>query len=198
MLYRTIVADPPWRYTKRPNPRVRPGGRGGTAEHHYPTMPTEEIAALPVRELAAPEAHLYLWVTNPVLTHQRPGVLGGTTVNEIVRGWGFTPTTVLTWVKTRDLEAEEPKPSPGMGWYFRGATEHVIFAVRGNAPIPAALREVNVFYAPRGRHSQKPELLQDLAERVSPGPHLELFARRQRMNWDVWGNEVDGQVELAA
>ena len=197
----TIVADPPWKYTKKPNrPKLR-AGRGGTAEHHYPTMTTEEIAALPVLELAAPAAHLYLWVTNPVLTHQRPGTLGRTTALEIARGWGFQPITLLTWVKTgraSDHASEEPEPAPGMGWYFRGCTEHVLFCVRGQAVIPAALREPNVFYAPRGRHSEKPDALMDMAERLSPAPRLELFSRRSRFGWESWGNESLGTVSLVA
>lgn len=178
--YRTIVADPPWKYTKTPQ-RTEPG-RGAPAEAYYPTLTIPEIAALPIGALADDEAHLYLWVTNPVLL-RTPSPL------DVVHAWGFKPQTVITWVKTG---------APGLGFYFRGMTEHVIFATRGGLGIPAGDRVHNVFTCARAGHSQKPEAFQDLVERVSPGPYLELFARRQRMGWDVWGNEVDSHVEMVS
>ncbi len=179
--YRTIVADPPWRYTKT-GKRIegRMAGRGGGAERHYTTLSMDEIAALPISELAAEQAHLYLWVTNPKL-YSGPA--------EIVKAWGFDYITLLTWVKTG---------APGLGWYFRGATEHVIFATRGKLGIPSGLRESNVITAPRGRHSAKPGAFYDLVERVSPNPRIELFARERRLGWDAWGAEVDSDVELVA
>jgi N6-adenosine-specific RNA methylase IME4 len=183
--YRTIVADPPWRYTgpRRPENVGRAPGRGGVAESHYRTMDTEEIAHLPVGQLADQEAHLYLWVTNPVLTEQRHH---GSPF-DVVRAWGFEAKTLLTWCKQGGI---------GMGWYFRGMTEHVIFATRSDLGIPTALRESNVIHAPRTRHSQKPDAFMDLVERVSPGPRLEMFARRQRIGWDTWGDQAIEDVEL--
>jgi N6-adenosine-specific RNA methylase IME4 len=184
--YATIVADPPWRYTV--NHPGSAGKRVRAAEDHYETMTQEEIAALPVADLAADNAHLYLWVTNPVLTEQR--LKGGPNVFAIVRAWGFEPKTLLTWVKSEN--------GSGLGWYFRGDTEHVIFAVRGTAPIEASKRVSNVFRHPRGRHSRKPGTFFELVESVSPGPYLELFARETRPGWHVWGNEVESDVEIAA
>lgn len=177
--YGTIVADPPWRYTNTRGTQTRAtAGRSAiTAEAHYSTMSNDEIAALPVADLAATQAHLYLWVTNPcIFGHQNRRRT--TSPIDIVEAWGFTYITLLTWVK------EGP---PGLGFYFRGNTEHVIFAQRGGASIPADRRESNVLTAPRRRHSEKPDALLDLVERVSPGPYLELFSRRPRMGWDTWG-----------
>jgi N6-adenosine-specific RNA methylase IME4 len=185
--YGTIVADPPWRYTKNPTPPLRSGGRGASAEHIYPTMTMEEIAALPVGKLAAAEAHLYMWVTNPVLIGMRKYIRGEIDAPDIARAWGFEPKTLLTWVK------EGP---PGMGFYFRGQTEHVIFAVRGTLGIDAANRLRNVFFAPRRGHSEKPEVFLDLVEQVSPEPRLELFARRQRLGWDTYGDEALAHVSM--
>lgn len=190
--YRTIVADPPWRYTRDPGSlRARrdaqPKGRGRQAEDHYDTLTTEQIAALPVADVAADEAHLYLWVTNPLLTDQRPDIKGALSAPAIARAWGFEPKTLLTWVK----------PGIGPGWYFRGATEHVLFAVRGGLGIPAAERLRNVFEAPRGCHSAKPDLFYDLVEQVSPAPRLEMFARRARFGWDYWGDESLGTATLS-
>jgi N6-adenosine-specific RNA methylase IME4 len=176
--YRTIVADPPWRYQDVTRMSAR------TAEAHYPTMKVSEIAALPVAELAEDNAHLYMWVTNPIITEQRTDA----SPLSVVRAWGFEAKTLLTWVK----------PRWGMGFFYRGRTEHVIFEVRGTLPIPAEARETNVFEAPTGAHSQKPDSFLDMVERISPGPYLELFARRQRFGWDTWGNEALQHVELTA
>jgi N6-adenosine-specific RNA methylase IME4 len=179
--YATIVADPPWRYSATGN-RVagRMKGRGGGAERHYKTLSMNEVAALPVAGLAAEKAHLYLWVTNPKM-FSGPA--------EIVQAWGFEYVTLLTWVKTG---------APGLGWYFRGATEHVIFATRGKLGIETGKRESNVITAPRGRHSAKPDAFYDLVERVSPSPRIELFARSRRVGWEAWGDEVESDVELIA
>lgn len=189
--YRTIVADPPWRY--RSTDILTRGwhrtasvetSKPRTAEGHYTTMTNAEIAALPVGDLVEKDAHLYLWVTNPCMFGERDGTLNP---REIIECWGFRYITLLTWVKTG---------APGLGFYFRGNTEHVVFGVRGNAPIPPAMREANVFTAPKGGHSAKPDCFYDLVERVSPAPRLELFARRQRLGWDTWGNEALCHVEM--
>jgi N6-adenosine-specific RNA methylase IME4 len=160
---------------------MRRNGRGGQAEHQYATMTNAEIASLPVADLAADQAHLYLWTTNPRLMGDYRGRRDITPV-DIVEAWGFKPITMLTWVKPG---------RGGTGWYFRGQTEHVIFGVRGGLGIPANMRQRNVIEAPRSKHSAKPQAFFDLVESVSPGPRLELFARTTRGGWDVWGDEVE-------
>lgn len=173
-LYRTVVADPPWRYRTSAGLTTRTRGDGTfapEAERNYPTMTAGEVAALPVQEWVADDAHLYLWVTNPMLPESFA----------IAEAWGFRYVTLLTWRKLGTL---------GMGYYFRGDTEHVLFAVRGKAPIPAAARPRNWFAAAKTGHSRKPDLFYEMVERVSPEPRLELFARRRRFGWDVWGNEA--------
>ena len=182
-----IVADPPWKYQKSPgakHPDREPGKRGGQAERQYPTMTNEEIAAMPVEKVAADAAHLFMWFTNP-------GMFGGRfstiTPRDIAEAWGFEFKTVLTWVKT--TQAGDPSRG-GMGWFFRGCTEHVLYATRGGAGIPSHLREPNVILAPKGAHSAKPDAFSELVERVTPGARrLELFARSPRPGWTVWGNE---------
>lgn len=180
-LYRTIVADPPWQYQKDTSDGCKPG----TAERHYPTMSMRDIAALPVAPLAEDNAHLYLWVTNPRLDGDRHDHTF--TPFDVVRAWGFEYKTMLTWAKDG---------APGLGWYFRASTEHVLFAVRGRLPIPPESRERNLFHGPKARHSEKPANFMDMVERVSPGPYIELFARRQRLGWDTWGNECLTHVSL--
>lgn len=162
-------------YTKKPGSK---GGDGPWPEHRYRTMTNEAIAALPVVDLAADNAHVYVWATNVMLTRQR---WGWPDPVEIVKLWGFEPKTIITWVKTGP---------PGLGRYFRGNTEHVVFGVRGDAPIPPSVRLWNVFEAPRGRHSEKPDVFMDRVEAVSPGPYLEMFSRRARFGWDTWGDEA--------
>lgn len=175
--FATIVADPPWSY------RVSAGVQGAIGTQ-YATMSNAEIAALPIADLAAADAHLYLWVTNPRLFAEPHDDCGPI---DIVRAWGFNYKTTLTWVK---------KPGLGIGFYFRGDTEHVLFATRGSAPIEASLRVSNVFAAPRGGHSAKPDCFYDLVEQVSPAPRLEIFARRARFGWDYAGDGSLGTVEI--
>lgn len=188
--YRTIVADPPWRYrnTRGTQTRSRIGRRQIAAEGNYATMANDDIAALPVADLAADQAHLYLWVTNPRLFGERKR--GEVQPVDILESWGFEYVTMLTWVKTGP---------PGMGFYFRGETEHVLFGIRGKLGIPASIRESNVFTSPRRGHSEKPDCFYDLVERISPGPRLEMFARRARLgDWSYWGDESLGTAEMSA
>ena len=159
-----------------------------TAEAHYPTMTTEHIAGLRVGDLAAPDAHLYMWVPNAILLRQRESIAGYLDAAAIVRRWGFEPKSLLTWIKS--------EKGAGMGFFFRGDTEHVMFAVRGSLPIPAAERISNVFRGGRGGHSQKPDAFLDLVEQVSPAPRVELFARRARFGWDYWGDESLGTAQM--
>lgn len=173
--YSTIVADPPWKYRSK-NITTRTSHGTAFAEANYSTLTNSDIAALPIGDLAAADAHLYLWVTNPKLFGDRRGDVAPV---EMMERWGFRYVTLLTWHK---------QPAAlGMGFYFRGQTEHVLFGVKGDLPIPADRRERNHFTAPTAGHSVKPGAFFDLVERVSPGPYLELFARQPRLGWDSWG-----------
>ncbi|MCJ7510794.1 MAG: MT-A70 family methyltransferase [Dehalococcoidia bacterium] len=166
----TLVADPPW-------PFDNTGSRGAAADH-YPSLSIEAIAALevadrPVKDLAPEEAgHLYLWTPSSFLAE---GIAA-----RIARAWGFEPKCVLTWVK----------PQVGVGNWFRGASEHVLFCVRGNLPLATREALSTWFMADRQEHSQKPDEFYHLVERASPGPRLELFARRHREGWEAWGDEL--------
>ena len=159
--YQTLVVDPPWAYDRDD---IR-----GAALHHYDTMTFEEIAAYPIGQFAAENCHLYLWITNPHLPH----------VWRIVEAWGFEYKTLLTWVK----------PQIGTGHYFRGATEHVLFCVRGTLPLRDASLP-NWFLADRTEHSAKPAAFYELAGRASFGPFAEFFAREKHDGWDAYGDEA--------
>lgn len=144
------------------------------ADRHYPLMKTAEIMALPVPEITADNCHLYLWTTNNFL----PDAL------KVMAAWGFKHKTMITWVKDRQ----------GLGQYFRGMTEHCLFGVKGNLPykIIEGKRQqgLTVIHAPKTKHSEKPEEMRTMIERVSYGPYIELFARQKTDGWDTWGNEV--------
>ncbi len=160
--YKTILADPPWDINQR-------GNYG--ACHHYDLMSLERIKAMPVKDIAADDAHLWLWVpTNQI----EQGF-------EVARAFGFTPRSVFTWIK----------PYMGLGVFLRGQTEMLIFANRGKAPI-LCKRQPNVGYFPRLAHSEKPHEQYAIIERCSPGPYAELFARHRQPGWDIWGLEAPG------
>lgn len=166
-LYRTILADPPWDIQQK-------GHRG--AQKHYNLMTLERIKAMPVADLADPESsHCWLWLTNAAL---RDGY-------DVLEAWGFTPRSLLTWVKMR----------MGLGNYLRNMTEHVLLGTRGKAPVRFN-SQPTWLCAPVQDHSHKPEELYPIIERVSPGPYLELFARRRQHGWDAWGNEIDSDIEI--
>ncbi len=163
--YRTLIADPPWRYNVKPP-------EGGTP---YGTMTAQEIMNLPAGLWATDDAHLYLWTTNSFLIE----------AHQIVKAWGFEYKTLLTWVKRHAPANEEIGPQAaddkwiGMGFHFRGVTEHVLFATRGSLPVKRK-DEPKLFYAPHRAHSEKPAAFYDLVARMSHGPYLDVFARTQR------------------
>ena len=163
MKYRTLVVDPPWRYDS--------AATKADAGKHYETMTLEAIAALPFGGFAEDDAHLWLWITNAFLSEGKSAPL--------LSAWGFRALTILTWCKRQ----------PGVGHYLRNNTEHCILASRGKAQTPEHKPLSTWFVWPRGQHSGKPDAFYDLVESVSPGPYLDVFARRQRMGWDTWGNE---------
>jgi N6-adenosine-specific RNA methylase IME4 len=223
--YRTILADPPWRYGDklRQDPLVDRG-----ADDHYETMTVDEICNLKswdaMNLLVAgfevdDPAFLFLWVTNPFL-------LSGVGA-QVCRAWGFEPKQLITWVKTKtgwQLEADsitEGEPlfnvellnadptemaqdinarglQMGMGRITRGVTEHIIVATRGAYTDYVLDRSVrNVLFAPRREHSRKPDEQYTLIERVVPGPYLELFATQRRDGWTSWGRALEESIPEA-
>ena len=176
MRYRTIVADPPWDY---PEGFALGPGRG-TLEIRplpYPPMTLEDIAALPVRDLAAPKSRLFLWTTNRYLAD----------AFDILAEWGFRYRQTLVWHK---LDANLP------GSIAPNSAEFILVGTRGAPGRLATLPSAVIATTRRGGHSAKPEAFLDYFESVSTGPYLELFARRQRLGWDTWGNESLNHVEL--
>lgn len=168
----TIVADPPWSFSDKGS-RAAPDWKH--AKGGYQTLDIAAIRGLPVRAIAAPDAHLYLWTTDSHL----PAALS------VVGDWGFLYKQTLAWIK----RGPSGKLAVGMGHYFRHSHELVLFAVRGRPPVGSHSLP-SVFEAPRKRHSEKPARLLELAEAMSPGPRVELFARTRREGWAAWGDQL--------
>jgi N6-adenosine-specific RNA methylase IME4 len=172
-IFRCIVADPPWEQTTGPAFKTF---ASGNEPLDYPTMTVEQIRDMPVADRVAADAHLYLWTINKYVEQ----------TYEIARAWGFTPSTLLVWAKT--------PMGGGIGGDFRLTAEFCLFCRRGNLPA-MTITPTTWFNWPRGIHSQKPDSFFDLVQQMTPAPdgdrdRLELFSRRQRDGWTVWGNEV--------
>ena len=179
--YHVILADPPWSYSN--------SGTRGAALNEYKTMTIDDICALPVQTVAADDCILLLWATNPLI----PEAL------KVCNAWGFKYVTSFPWVKLSSppqinfFGEWNYKPNYGVGFWVRGCSEHVFICKRGKVSPPpndfVGILSENFF------HSRKPENIYEYAESMS-GPYLEMFARRQRQGWDVFGNEVEGSIRL--
>jgi N6-adenosine-specific RNA methylase IME4 len=175
-LYDVILADPPWQYRKQIGDLA--------TDDFYPTMPIEDICALPVKDIAAKNCALFLWVTPPTMFEYAPLVF---------EAWGFRPVTkAFCWVKSN--------PSgfgffTGTGHYTTSNTEDCWLAIRGSMPRVESVMQI--IYSPVREHSRKPDEQYPKIEKLYPQKnYLELFARRQRSGWDVFGNEVEGSIRL--
>jgi len=170
----TILVDPPWQFMNRTGKVALEHRR----LHRYETMPLPEILSLPVAEYAARQSHMYLWVPNALL---REGL-------QVMEAWGFCYKTNLAWYKVRKDGGPDGR---GVGFYFRNATELVLFGTKGALRTARPGRsQVNVIEARKREHSRKPDELYGIIEACSPGPYLELFARLARSGWVQWGDEV--------
>jgi N6-adenosine-specific RNA methylase IME4 len=167
--YAVLCADPPWHFEVY----NEESGVERAAGNYYPTMSLDEICALPVLSLAAPDAILFMWTTAPHLQESF----------QVLAAWGFEYKTNAVWVKDKI----------GLGYFVRNQHELLLVATRGDMPSPSpANRPPSVISAPRREHSRKPDEAYALIEAMYPAlPKLELFARQRRPGWDVWGNETD-------
>jgi len=177
--YNIIYADCPWQYkvwSKK--------GQGRSAENHYPTMRIEDICALPVSSIAAPDCALFMWVTFPTL----PDAF------KVMEAWGFTYKTVaFVWVKRN---RKSPGWFWGLGHWTRANAEMCILATKGK-PKRVSAKVHQIIDSPVEEHSKKPdETRRRIVELVGDLPRIELFARQTTPGWDVWGNEVKRNIIL--
>lgn len=173
--YKIVYADPPWQYRNKGS---------GAAENHYPTMSVEDICHLPVREIAAEDSVLFLWVTFPQLPE----------AFRVIREWGFTYKTVaFVWVKQN---RSSRGIFFGLGYWTRANAEICLLAVKGK-PRRKSNKVSQIIFSPLEYHSRKPDEVRGrIVELMGDLPRIELFARQESPGWDVWGNEVSHSISL--
>jgi len=177
--FKTILADPPWRFTNRTG-KVAPEHR---RLDRYSTLSLEQVCGLPVGDIAAKNAHLYLWVPNALLPEGM----------KVMEAWGFRYVSNVVWAKRRQDGGPDGR---GVGFYFRNVTELILFGVRGSMrTLQPARSQVNMIESRKREHSRKPDEQYDLIESCSPGPYLEMFARYPQEGWTAWGDESAEEVE---
>jgi len=172
----TVLADPPWQFANRTG-KIAPEHRRLS---RYSTMTLEGIMALPVAQITASPAHLYLWCPNALLPEGMA----------VMKAWGFSYKSNLVWHKLRKDGGSDGR---GVGFYFRNVTELILFGIKGkNARTLAPGRtQVNLLATRKREHSRKPDEQYALIEACSSEPYLELFARGVRKGWATWGNQAD-------
>jgi len=196
--YAMIAADPPWHFRARTALQMSNWTSRRDVVKHYAVLGVDDIAALPVKDIAAPDAHLLLWITGPLFVEGKH--------LPIMKAWGFKPSSVaFTWVKlkrsidTRQLRLTATMESDlhvGLGLTTRKNAEFVVLGRRGNAKrLSKSVREI--ILSPVREHSRKPDEFYRRAMQYAAGPYLELFARQTRPGWDSWGNEV-GKFDVTA
>jgi N6-adenosine-specific RNA methylase IME4 len=170
--YQIIYADPPWRIGSMRMKKARPN-----AELKYPTMSLDEIKNLPVGQLADINCSLFLWTTHTFL----PDAF------DVMKSWGFKYHCCITWDKTNGIPC----------WGFKRRTEFVLYGYKGKINVNQSGRFIHTLFTEKlTTHSRKPEGFYKILESNTPQPRIELFARNKRDGWDVWGNEVESDIEL--
>ena len=165
--FRTIVVDPPWPENKMPRQSAL---RFHDAQRHFPLLTLEDIKALPIPRVAARDCRILLWATQRSL---------GKAITEVLPAWGFRYVGTRVWLKSRH----------SLGFYLLNDVEFAVLGVRtGDRPRWRGM--FAAFSAPRTGFAEKPECAFVQMARWWHAPRLELFARRVRPGWSVWGNEV--------
>lgn len=177
--YKIIYADPPWQYKV-----YSKKGLGRSAESHYPTMSLEDIQALPVGELADSDCVLFMWTTIPLLKD----------CFSVMKAWGFEYKTIaFVWIK---LNRKSDSLFWGMGHWTRANAELCMLATKGHPKRKSAgVHQVIISHIEE--HSKKPDEARGrIVQLVGDLPRVELFARQKTGGWDVWGNEVDCDIQI--
>jgi len=192
--YSTILIDPPWQvkagrpfsgeYSKTCAKQDWNFSTNNAQDLKYDSLSIAQIAQLPIENISYPDAHLYVWTINKYLP----------VTFDLIKQWGFQYSTTLVWAKNA--------MGGGLGGAYRITTEFLIFAKKGH--LSAKEMHIGTWfnvkrdYDERGKpqHSRKPEFFAQLIEKISPGPYLEMFARRERKGWDVFGNQVSNSIKL--
>lgn len=170
--FAVVVADPPWAYDEGwPEYNDQIGQKNQRIELPYQSMSLDEIHELDVKELAASDAHLFLWTTNRYVRD----------AFDVAESWGFSPSQLLVWAK--------PPRGIGPGGVFSNTSEFIVYARRGS-PTHNHRIDSTWWEWPRGKHSAKPAPFLEMVEQAFPGPYLEMFSRSPREGWEAWGLEA--------
>lgn len=191
MKYATIYIDPPWKYKVWSEPG---SGRGRLAIEHYDLMEIEEIKAIPIPDLMDKNCAVFMWST---WTHLPEAF-------DVANAWGLEyKTCAFNWVKLNKMQRDTP--FTGMGYWTRANSEPCLLFTKGSPrrkskDVPqmlidwqGGLFETETIATPIGRHSEKPQAIYERIEALVPGAYCEVFARKARPGWDVYGNEIDGR-----
>lgn len=174
--YDIIYADPPWAYRNKKTG----GNMVSGAANKYQTMSTEEISNMPIKDIAAKNSVLFIWATVPLIQD----------AFQVMNAWGYEYKSMITWRKIMSL---------GLGYWFRGQCEHLLFGIRGKVKA-FRLQEPNFIQTKVLKHSQKPDEFRKLIERATAGMvsqnKIELFATHYPKGWDVFGDKVKSSVDL--
>jgi N6-adenosine-specific RNA methylase IME4 len=163
--YGVIVADPEWKF--------KTWDGLSTGAEHYATSELDAIKNRDVPSISAKDCVLFLWATVPMLTHAM----------EVMAAWGFKYVSHVAWLKDRT----------GTGYWFINKHELLLVGTKGNVPAPVpGTQYPSVIEAPRGEHSEKPEVFLEMVEKYFPTlPKIELNRRGPaRHGWDCWGAEA--------
>lgn len=183
--YACILADPPWSYQT-----WSAKGTGRSAGQHYNTMTIDDICKMSVVSLAADDCALFLWATWPTIKD----------AFKVIEAWGFEYKTCgFDWMKadvsTLDMFPDAKTADIKLGHWTRSNSEPCLLATRGSPKRLDAGVRMGII-EPARQHSRKPDCVHGRIERLVAGPRLELFGRRQRLGWDVWGNDVKRFINL--
>jgi N6-adenosine-specific RNA methylase IME4 len=176
-IFPVIYADPPWRYGDSASSPVDPS-------NHYPTMKLDAIKAFGVKEIAEEDAVLFLWSPSSFVAD----AIG------VMKAWGFEYVTQAIWDKGRGKQAG--------GSYFLQRHETLLVGKRGKGLAKPEMQYESVIQSERRNHSQKPEIVYDMLDKMYPDvKKIELFSRNQpaRALWTYDGNEANvAEVEESA
>ncbi|MDE6021570.1 MAG: adenine methyltransferase [Ruminococcus sp.] len=177
--YQIIYADPPWQYKV-----YSKKGLGRSAESHYPTMNLKDIQDLPVAQIADSDCALFMWTTAPLLKD----------CFSVIEAWGFEYKTIaFAWIK---LNKQADSLFWGMGHWTRSNTELCLLATKGH-PKRKSASVHQVIISHIEEHSKKPNQVRErIIHLLGDLPRVELFARQKTAGWDVWGNEVDSDINF--
>ncbi|MFA5117092.1 MAG: MT-A70 family methyltransferase [Candidatus Omnitrophota bacterium] len=176
--YQIIYADPPWSYADK--------GCQGTMANHYKGMDIKDICSLPVGRIADDNCVLFLWTTYPMLKESL----------RVIDAWEFNYKSIaFQWIK---LNPKSKTPFYGLGRWTRGNTEPCLLATKGK-PKRISASVFQLIQESRERHSKKPDIVRNnILKLMGDLPRIELFARQKTEGWDVWGNEVESDIDLIA